>query len=105
MTEREPFAFVRHETTVFIGNRFIADFDFKEDADFAAKEINAAFDARVNEAEKKAVEEFRERAVEEIFNHPCGVSMYASSREAYAAQEMRDRMQELVESLPAEGKP
>lgn len=70
----------------------------KECADQTCSAINDAHDKDVREA----VEEFRERVVEAIFNQPCGMSMYASSREAEAAQEMRDKIQELVEKLPTE---
>ncbi len=92
MTEREPFAFVRHETTVFIGNRFIADFDFKEDADFATKEINAAFDARVKEAEKKAVEKFKIIVASEVYKN-CGSPVDAKD------------LFDFILALPAEEKP
>ena len=109
MTKREPFAqFEDHHEGYELSGMLLGGVCFIElpmgapgDIEIVDK-TNDAHEARVKEAVREAVEEFRERVVEAIFNQPCGMSMYASSREAEAAQEMRDKIQELVEKLPTD---
>lgn len=113
MTKREPFAKVlilsplddsgQEARALLVGGVEVCHYPFwpsdgEDPAESDSVEINATHDKDVRDA----VEEFRERVVEAIFNQPCGMSMYASSREAEAAQQMRDKIQELVEKLPTE---
>lgn len=104
--DREPFATYRTYPRGLMADGFVDGKQYAYLSVTQAKHqipiINDAHEARVKEAVREAVEEFRERVVEAIFNQPCGMSMYASSREAEAAQEMRDKIQELVEKLPTE---
>jgi hypothetical protein len=69
MTEpkREPFAYVEkfkdtENYFVVAGGHTILPTQRKNDADYRAFMLNAAFNARVDEEVRKAVEDFRERA-------------------------------------------